>query len=158
MPGMWSRSTAHFVTAVASTANEDLVRSLGAHTFIDYTRDDVMEHGPCDAFLDVVPNRSFRSCSKLLAKTGVYVTTLPGPVPFIWWALAVAGRIFGFRKKCGWLIVKPNSDDLRVINEMIAKSQLRPVVQRVYPLEEAQEANRQSETRHAAGKIVLKVK
>lgn len=145
------------VTAVASTANEDLVRSLGAHTFIDYTRDDVMEHGPCDVFLDVVPNRSFRSCSKLLAKTGIYVTTLPGPTPFVWRALTVAGRVFGFRKKCGWLIIKPNGDDLKVVNEMIANSQLRPVVQRVYPLDEAKEANRQSETGHAAGKIVLKV-
>lgn len=145
------------VTAVASAANEELVRSLGANAFIDYTRDDVMKHGPFDIFLDVVPNRSFYSCSKLLTKTGMYVTTLPGPGPLVWRSLTVVGRVFGIRKKCGWLIVKPDSDDLRVISDMISKSQLRPIVQRVYPLDEAQEANRQSETGHAAGKIVLKV-
>lgn len=145
------------VTAVASTANEDLVRSLGAQQFVDYTQDDVTNYGPCDVFLDVVPNRSFRSASKLLTKTGIYVTTLPGAGPLVWKVLTLAGRVIGFRKRCGWLIIKPDSDDLRVICDMISNGQVRPILQRAYPLDEARQANAQSETGHAAGKIVLNV-
>ncbi len=46
------------VTAVTSTRNVELVQSLGADAIVDYTRDDVLESGPCDVFFDVVPPSS----------------------------------------------------------------------------------------------------
>ena len=143
------------VTGVASEPNEQLVMSLGADRFVDYSRDDVMKYGPCDTFLDVVPNRSFGQCRSVLSPTGTYVTTLPGPGPLVWKILTKTGRLFGFRKKCGWLIVKPNGDDLRTVSKMISGRQVRPVVQRVYPLDEIRQANADNETGHASGKIVL---
>ena len=143
------------VTGVASETNEQLVMSLGADRFVDYSREDVMQCGPCNVFLDVVPNRSFGQCRRALSPTGTYATTLPGPGPLIGKILANAGRVFGFKKKCGWLIVKPNGDDLRMVSKMISGGQVRPVVERVYPLDEIRQANTDNETGHASGKIVL---
>lgn len=145
------------VTAVCSTANVDLVKSLGADNVIDYTQDDVLDTGPCDVFFDVVPNRSFRACSSMLSQTGIYITTLPGPGPLIWKAVTLAGRAVGYKKRCGWLIIKPSRDDMAFVSGLVSEGKVRPIVHRTYTLDEIREANAQSETGHASGKIVLQI-
>lgn len=144
------------VTAVTSTRNQDYVASLGADAVIDYTRQDVREAGPCDVFFDVVPNRSFRDCAQMLSPNGIYVTTLPGPSPFVWNVLTRVARPFGCRKKCGWLIVKPNRKDLEFVNGLIGDGKLCPTVEHTFALDEICDAYKQSETGHTRGKIVLR--
>lgn len=145
------------VTAVTSARNLELVKSLGAETVIDYAREEVLESGPCDLFFDVVPNRTFPSGARILSGNGTYVTTLPGAGPLMWKVLARAGALFGYRKKCGWLMIKPNGKDLQLINSLIEEGKLRPVIGHAYALDEFRTAYDQSETGHARGKIVLRM-
>jgi NADPH:quinone reductase-like Zn-dependent oxidoreductase len=145
------------VTAVTSARNLELVKSLGADTVIDYAREDVLAAGPCDVFFDVVPNRTFPTCARMLSANGTYVTTLPGPGPLMWKVLARAGALFGYRKKCGWLMIKPNGKDLQFTNSLIEEGKLRPVIDHAYALDEFRTAYGQSETGHARGKIVLRI-
>ena len=145
------------VTAVTSTSNIELVRSLGADEVIDYTRDNVLEAGPCEVFFDVVANRSFRACATTLSPAGVYVTTVPGVSPLTWKILTAAARPLGYRKRCGWLMVQPNQQDLEFISSLVEQAKVRPIVNTTFALDEIQEANALSETGHASGKIVLRV-
>lgn len=145
------------VTGVTSTRNLDFVRSLGAENVLDYTHDDLFGLQPYDVFFDVVPNRSFRRCSHALSPEGVYVTTLPGPGPLFWKLFSKAGRVFGYRKRCGWLIVKPNGQDLQFLKNLVDEDKLRPVIESTYPLDQIREAHAESEQGHTRGKIVIRI-
>ena len=130
---------------------------IGADAVVDYTCQDVLESGPCDVFFDVVPNRSFRNCARILSPIGVYVTTLPGLGPLMWKVVSTVGGLFGFQKKCGWLMIKPNRNDLEFLNNLIEDGMLRPVVESTNTIDEFRSAHQQSETGHTRGKIVLRI-
>ena len=64
------------VTAVCSTSNLDLVRSLGADEVIDYTKEDFTKNGQTyDIVFDAVAKNTFSNCKKSLNQKGIYVTT-----------------------------------------------------------------------------------
>ena len=72
------------VTAVASEGKHELLAGLGADALLDYRKSDfTAAREAWDVVFDVVPNRSFGTCSRVLSPEGVYVTTLPGPGPFL---------------------------------------------------------------------------
>ena len=85
------------------------------------------------------------------------MTTLPGPAILGWKLLAGCGRLVGFRKRCGMLMLKPNRDDLRKIADLMEQGQVRSHVEVLDSLEAIHEAHAQSEMGHARGKIVIRV-
>jgi NADPH:quinone reductase-like Zn-dependent oxidoreductase len=143
------------VTAVASARNQDLLRDLGADEVLDYARDDfARREAAFDVVLDVVPNRSFPECRRALAPGGAYVTTLPGPGPFLWRALT-ALPLFGGRR-CRALMLRPKRSDLEELARLAGAGKLRPIVGDVFPLDAIREAHLRMQSGHARGKIVVR--
>ena len=143
------------VTAVASARNQGLLREIGADESLDYVKDDFAQREAVfDAILDVVPNRSFPECRRALAPGGTYVTTLPGPGPFLWRALT-ALPLFGGRR-CRALMLRPKRSDLEELARLAEAGSLRPVVGEVFPLDAIREAHVRMQSGHARGKIVVR--
>ena len=143
------------VTAVASARNQGLLREIGADESLDYAKDDFARRDAAfDVVLDVVPNRSFPECRRALAPGGTYVTTLPGPGPFLWRALT-ALPLFGGRR-CRALMLRPKRSDLEELARLAEAGSLRPVVGEVFPLDAIREAHVRMQSGHARGKIVVR--
>lgn len=148
------------VTATASAKNLELVRDLGAQEVIDYAAEDfARRRGAFDVIFDVAGNRSFGACRAALAPGGIYITSLPGGISMMQsFASRVAPFAFG-GKRCGFVIVKPNSRDLALLGLWAAEGKLRPVVERRVAFEAAdvRDAFVQLESGHTRGKIVVRM-
>jgi NADPH:quinone reductase-like Zn-dependent oxidoreductase len=81
------------------------------------------------------------------------VTTVPSLKTLL---LAAVTRLAGGRR-CRNVLVRPRGDDLRHLKRLAEEGKLRPVIQQVYPLEQAAEAHKASEAGHVRGKVVLGV-
>jgi len=143
-------------TAVCSTKNVDLVKSLGADEVVDRTQEDFTQNGrKYDVIFDAVGKTSFRETRRSLKPGGTFVDTDPGymfHVPL----LLLATRWVGDRKvKMG--IARFTKDDLLLLKDLIEAGKFRAVIDRTYPLEDVVEATRYVETGHKTGNVVLKV-
>jgi 2-desacetyl-2-hydroxyethyl bacteriochlorophyllide A dehydrogenase len=142
------------VTAVCSSQNAELVRSLGADRVIDYAQQDFTQAAvKYDIVFDVVGNRSLAACQPVLQPKGVYVTTQPYPAQYF--QSFLTRLIPGPQARV--VLVKPNSDDLIYLKEQIEAGKIRSVIDRTYPLAEIAVAHTYSETGRAIGKIVITV-
>lgn len=150
------------VTAVASTRNLDLVRSVGADHVIDYTKEDFTSSGQrYDVILDNVSNHSLSRLRQALTATGVLIPN-GGNFGNRWFASAgrlVRGTIL-FRfgtQKLGNFLVSTNHDDLVALRELIEACKVTPVLDRTYPLSRAGLAIDHVGTGHAQGKVAITV-
>ena len=142
------------VTGVCSQHNIRLVQQLGADATIDYTQRDVLETAQsCDIFFDVFGNKSYSMVKPLLKTRGRYVTTVPGlrNATDAW----LRSRLT--RKKARLVVVRSLRRDLDQLREWIENRQLKPLVDRVYPLTQAAETHQYVETKRARGKVVLQI-
>lgn len=146
------------VTAVCSTRNVDMARSLGADHVIDYTRQDFAQNGQrYDMILAVNGYRPLAHYRRALAPGGVYVM-VGGAMSQIFQALLL-GPLLSARGggKIVSLTAKPNRTDLAYVGELLQAGKIRPVMDKCYPLREAPEAFRYLEREHARGKVVINV-
>jgi NADPH:quinone reductase-like Zn-dependent oxidoreductase len=144
------------VTAVCNTKNVELVRSLGADTVVDYTREDFTKSGETyDVVLDAVQKHSFRRSRRSLKPGGLYVATYLG---FLWYVplLALLSKRIGDRKLV-FPLGRPTKDDLALVKELVDAGAYRAVIDRVHPLAEVVEAARYVETGQKTGNVVLTV-
>lgn len=147
------------VTAVVSGANVEFARVLGAKRVVDYTRENFTElDDRFDVIFDVVPNRSFPQCARLLSRDGIYLTSMPGPGPFLWRLVTRVARPFGYRKQCWWVMLKPNREELEQLAGFVDKSGVRPAVERTFTLDDATTAHGLMESGHVRGKIVIVIR
>jgi NADPH:quinone reductase-like Zn-dependent oxidoreductase len=147
------------VTGVCSTANVDMVRSIGADQVIDYTREDfVQPGGRYDVMLDLVGNRSLSDCRHALTRRGTYVVV----------GVKHMGRWLGLghqfktlllspfvRQRMRVFVVRHNREDLAVLKELVEAGKLAPVIDRRYALIDLPEALRHQGQGHARGKIII---
>lgn len=146
------------VTAVASAGKHELLAGLGADALVDYRKDDFTRaREEWDVVFDVVPNRSFAACSRVLSPDGVYVTTLPGPGLFFASVAAALRAPFGFRKRCRALMLKLRPEDLGWLLDRAAQGRLKAVVGKVVSLDQAAEALSDLSAGHVTGKTVVKI-
>jgi NADPH:quinone reductase-like Zn-dependent oxidoreductase len=121
------------VTGVAGTANLALVRSLSADRVIDYKQEDFTQSGErYDIIFDAVGKTSASECAAVLAPNGAFVSVRKGTA-------------------------KESADDLRFLAELAEAGDLRPVIDRRYPLEQTAEAHRYVETGRKRGNVVITV-
>jgi 2-desacetyl-2-hydroxyethyl bacteriochlorophyllide A dehydrogenase len=140
------------VTGVCSSANADLVQSLGGDRVIDYAQQDFTQDSTkYDIVFDVVGNRSFLDCKQVLRPNGIYITTQPFPIDYL--QSMVTALLPGPKYKV--ILMKSNHDDLAFLAEQIEHGKIRSVVDRTYPLSELAAAHRYSEAGHVIGKIVI---
>lgn len=120
------------VTAVCSTANINLVKSLGADEVVDYTKEDFTNiETQFDIIFDAVGKTSKAACKNLLKPTGKFIS--------------VKGS------------AKENSTDLLFLKELIESEKLKTVIDRTYTLEEIREAHAYVEQFHKKGNVVITI-
>jgi NADPH:quinone reductase-like Zn-dependent oxidoreductase len=145
------------VTAVCSTRNVDLVRSIGADHVIDYTKGDFARHGHrYDLILAANGDRSIRDYRRALSADGCYAMT-GGSNRQLTEALLLGPLLSIGRQQFGNVLVKSNQADLLVLNELCETGKVRPVIDRRFPLSEVSSAVRYVEDGHARGKVVVTV-
>ncbi len=148
------------VTGIARTDKLDLVRSLGADEVIDYTTTDYTRSGErWDWIVDVDARYSLLRNRHALRPHGVFVS-LGGPATAIFGAMFLGlpiSRATG--KRMGLLLWwKPfNRDDVDELKRLYAAGQLKPVIDRSYPLDEVVAALRWVDDGHARGKVLVTV-
>jgi NADPH:quinone reductase-like Zn-dependent oxidoreductase len=125
------------VTGVCSTANLDLVASLGASRVVDYSVEDFTDGAErYDLVLDAVGRRksaaALRRCRRVLAPDGTCVSVDDGTPQL-------------------------RREDLVSLGELAAKGEIRPVIDRTYPLDDIVEAHRYVDNGHKRGNVVVAV-
>ena len=149
------------VTAVTSTKNLEIVRSIGPDEVIDYAQEDFTRRGQrYDVLFDLAANRSFADCRRVLTPTGRHV--LAGAAKGSMFATLSHALIGIVRSRLGsrWLVpllAKVSREDLIVLKELAEAGKLCPVIDRQYPLSEAREAVRYVGTGQARAKVVINV-
>jgi len=142
------------VAGVCSGANVELVKSLGADTVIDYTRDDFTKNGKTyDLIFDVVGATTFGRCQNSLKPNGIFlqnIMELTDVVRVLWTSIAS-------RKKIKGGVAINNLKRMSFIAELVAAGKLRPVIDRSYPLERIAEAFKHVEQGHKKGNVVITV-
>jgi NADPH:quinone reductase-like Zn-dependent oxidoreductase len=142
------------VTAVCSTRNVELVRSLGADEVVDYLVQDLTKNGRTyDAIIDAVDKYSFRRGRRSLKPGGIYIAT-DGLRNLLW--VVWTWRIGHARLKFAGAGARTKKDVL-FVKELIEAGQFRAVIDRRYPMEQVVEAHRYVETWQKAGNVVLTI-
>ena len=149
------------VTAVCSTRNADLVRSIGADQVVDYTREDFASGGRrYDLLFDCMGNRSLSACRRIIGPRGSYVAIggpagrWIGPIASVLKMLLLAPLVSQNLAICMASVKQP---DLLTLRELIEAGKVTPVLDRRYPLSEVPEALRYLEAGHARGKVAIAV-
>jgi len=149
------------VTAVCSPSKVEFVRSLGASSVIDYTREPFPIDGRFDVILDLAGNRPLRALRKALAPRGTLVLGggeggdrffggLGRTLRAVLWSMFLKQRLamlMGF--------VKP--EPLQALAAILGRPGVTPAVDRSYPLEDAADAMRALVSGQVRGKLVLRV-
>jgi NADPH:quinone reductase-like Zn-dependent oxidoreductase len=144
------------VTAVCSTRNLDMARSIGADRVIDYTKEDFTKNEQrYDLILAANGYHSISDYKRALSPKGIYVMAGGSGAQmfqaiFLGPWMSMAGG-----KKMGSLTAKSNQKDLIFIKELLEAGKVKPVIDRRYPLSEVAQALRYLEEGHARGKVVI---
>jgi NADPH:quinone reductase-like Zn-dependent oxidoreductase len=142
------------ITAVCSTKNLELVKSLGADRVIDYTKEDFTKNGEkYDIIFDAVGMLSFNRCRASLKPGGAYFPT-DGLENVL---LAPLTSRIGNKKVVFPLPPRYTKKDVLLLKELMETGRYRAVIDRRYALEDIVEATRYVETKQKTGNVVLTV-
>ena len=146
------------VTAVCSTRNVEMARSLGADYVIDYTRDDFTKSGQrYDLILGANAYHSIFDYWRALSENGIFVLA-GGGLGRIFQSMLVGPLLSRMgSKKSRFFIANINQKDLVFLKELLETGKVVSTVDRSYPLGDAAEALRYLEEGHARGKVVVTV-
>jgi NADPH:quinone reductase-like Zn-dependent oxidoreductase len=144
------------VTAVCSTGNVDLMRSLGADHVLDYTQEDFAQNGQqYDLIIAANGDHSIADYQRALSPNGTYVMT-GGSNKQMFQAMLLGPWISRTgSKQMGNLLAKPNTRDLGFVKALLEAGTVVPVIDRCYPLSEGVAAVRYLVKGHAKGKVLI---
>jgi NADPH:quinone reductase-like Zn-dependent oxidoreductase len=137
------------VIATASTANQDLLKQLGADVAVDYTKtkfEDVAKE--IDAVLDPVGKDTLARSYGVVKKGGIVMSLVARPDPEELKKRGIRGA---------GIASHPDAEDLTEIAQLIDTRKIKPTVTEVLPLTDAIKAQQQAATHHTRGKIVLRI-
>lgn len=147
------------VTAVCSTRNVDLVRSIGADHVIDYTREDfTRSHQRFDLILELADSRSLSEHRKVLKPKGTLVMSSGiggrwlGPIGRMTRAAVMSPFV---SQTVRVLTIKTTTADLSVLRELIESGHVEPVIDKTYPLPATADAVAYVERAHTQGKTII---
>jgi NADPH:quinone reductase-like Zn-dependent oxidoreductase len=137
------------VIATASTANQDLLKQLGADVAVDYTKskfEDVAKD--VDAVLDPVGKETLARSYGVVKKGGIVMSLVAQPDPAELQKHGIRGA---------GISSHADADDLTEIAQLVDAGKIKPIVTEVLPLSDAVKAQQQAATHHTRGKVVLRV-
>src|SRR5438034_8685371 len=162
------------VATTTSTANIDLVKSLGADVVVDYTKEDFEKVlRDCDLVLNSLGKDTLKKSLRVLKPGGKLISISGPPDPDFakdlgsGWMLRQVMRLLSYsiRRKAkrhrvsySFLFMRANGDQLREITSLIDSGIIRPIVDRVFSFESMKEALAYVDTGRAEGKVVVKVR
>ena len=142
------------VTAVTSHRNAAWMPEIGADEIIDYTKTDFTAgQAPYDIVFDCYGNRSFARTKPVLARRGVYISTIPAARNYT----TTAANPFRSQKS-RVVVVRSKSQDIHAISQLIEAGAVKPVIDSCFPFAELRHAYEKLETKRAKGKIVVQLK
>lgn len=147
------------VTGVCSSANVNLVKSLGADAVIDYMQVDFTQVGfsgsgqTYDVIFDAVGKSSFLRCRHALTPNGVYLTTVPvlSMVRDVLWTSMRGGK----KAKFATAGLMQTPANLNFLKEVAEAGQIKAVIDRRYPLAQVADAHRYVDTGRKKGNVVI---
>lgn len=147
------------VTGVCSTGNIEMVKSLGADTVIDYTKEDFTKNGvQYDIIFDTVNKSSFSACKKALTPNGIYLPTVINTTILF---QMIGTSIIGGKKvkssSTGLLPVKDRLNYLIEIKELLTTGKIKTVIDTHYPLTQMAAAHAFVEKGHKKGNLVITI-
>lgn len=135
------------VTGVCSSKNIELAKSMGAHKLIDYTKTDFRNsEEKYDLVFDTIGKSTFDDCKHLLSKNGKYaqaVASLPDYLKYMLNKSSIVGT------------ASDKKENLIFIKTLAEAKQIKPVIDKVYKLDQIVEAHRYVEGGHKVGNIVI---
>lgn len=144
-----ARNKECYVIGTTSNANLDFVKSLGADEVIDYKSQDFSQLlSDIDVVLDTVGGENQEKAFKVMKRGGVLVSTVNKPDQ------KMADQ-YGVR--CENVSVGPNAHILNELRTLVEMGQIHPVIDKVYRLEDAKQAQNYSQSGKVRGKIVLEI-
>ncbi len=146
------------VTAVCSTRNLDVARTLGADRVINYTQEDFTQNGQqYDLILAANGYHPISAYKRALTPKGIYVMAGGSPAQMFQALLLGPWMSKSDGRKMGSVSAKANQKDLVTVKELLEAGKVVPVIDKCYPLREVPEALRYLGAGHARGKIVITV-
>jgi 2-desacetyl-2-hydroxyethyl bacteriochlorophyllide A dehydrogenase len=140
------------VTAICSGGNQELVRSLGADKVIDYTKEDFSKNGvKYDVIFDTVDKCLFASSLGSLTENGAMLLASADMGTILKGAIT---SMFG-KKNVFSGVIKETKEDMNYFKELIEAGRLKPVVDRVYPLQEIVQAHAYVAAGHKKGNVII---
>jgi NADPH:quinone reductase-like Zn-dependent oxidoreductase len=137
------------VIATASTANQDLLKQLGADVAIDYTKQKFEEIAhDVDFVLDPVGGDTLARSYGVVKQGGIVVTLI---------SQCDETELKKHNIRGTSVSSHPNAEELAEITKLIEAGKIKPIISQVLPLTDAAKADAQAETHHTRGKIVLKI-
>lgn len=141
------------VTGVCSTANLELVKSLGASRVIDYKKEDFSRMGErYDIIFDTVGKSPFSRTLKCLEPDGFYLRAVHlqlGPLlQGAWAGLTTNKRVIGG-------VAAESTESLNLLKELVEAGSYRAIIDKIYPMEEAVQAHRHVDGGHKRGSVVI---
>lgn len=140
------------VTGVCSSANVDLVKSIGADMVINYTQEDfTRQKNAYDVIIDTTGNVSYAACKAVLKEKGrlaLVAASMPQMLK------ALSGALTSKHK----VVMEPafgDAEALQYLADLAQQGQYRPVIDRVFPFEQMVEAHRYVEAGHKRGNVVI---
>lgn len=159
---MIAKAMGAHVTAVCSTRNTKMVHSIGADEVIDYTQTDYTTgDAQYDLILDTVTTKSVRANRRVMNENGMWVQAgmkkKSSVIMLLLGLLKLRLVSIGRSKKMRSMLSRPTKDDLVVLQKHLESGEIRPVIDRSYPLAETADAMRHQGEGHAQGKTVITV-
>jgi NADPH:quinone reductase-like Zn-dependent oxidoreductase len=147
------------VSAVCSTTNLEMVKSLGADKAIDYTKEDFTKSGETyDIIFDTVGKTSFSRCKSSLEQKGIFLEAGIGLaiLPQVLWT-SMIGSKKAMIAATGLRPASERTKDLIFLKQLMEAGKIKPVIDRRYPLEQVVEAHRYVDKGHKKGNVVITV-
>ncbi len=140
------------VTGVCSTANIELVKSLGADRVIDYTTTDFTKGDrQYDIIFETVGKSSMSGGMGVLKENGIYLANVIGAATI----LQMLRHSVGSNKKIAATIANTSHEDLVFLRRLYDAGEFKAVIDRSYPFEELPAAHRYADTGHKKGNVVV---
>jgi NADPH:quinone reductase-like Zn-dependent oxidoreductase len=148
------------VTAVCSTKNVEIAKSLGADDVIDYTKQDFTKNNKqYDLILDVAGTKTWSEYKRVLKPDSHFVIVgapkSKSPLGPLAYVIKIKLGSIGASQNISFFIAKFTKEDMNLLKELLESGKVKPFVEKTYPLENMIQAMKHFGTGHAQGKIVI---